>query len=263
MQDLTLTLIQADLIWEDRDANLAAFDRKINSISEETDLIILPEMFTTGFTMAAEKLAEPMDGPTVSWLLEKAGTKGTHILGSTIIVENGKYYNRLLWATPEGNLLTYDKKHLFRMSGEHGVYAPGSTRLTVPVKGWRLRPFICYDLRFPIWTRNLECAYDLALFVANWPAARAAHWRLLLQARAVENQAYVVGVNRVGKDGQGLAYDGDSAVIDPAGEVLCQQGNAPFVQTVTLNHDRLREYRENFAAWRDADTDLAALPEQA
>ena len=260
MQDLTVTLIQTQLVWEDIDANLAAFDKKINDISEKTDVIILPETFTTGFTMNASKVAEPMSGAAVSWIVKKSRQKNTHILGSVIIEEDGKYFNRLLWAKPDGELATYDKKHLFRMAGEHKVFSPGNRHLTIEVKGWKLRTFICYDLRFPIWVRNIAKEYDVAVFIANWPARRAPHWKLLMPARAVENQSYVIGVNRVGEDGNGIAYSGDSAVIDPLGNILFQQEDVPCTHTAKLSYDRIKEYRETFAVWLDADGDAVSFP---
>jgi len=259
MRDLTVTLIQAELFWEDIPANLATFDKKIDSIAEKTDLIILPEMFTTGFSMNAAKLAETMNGSSVSWILSRSKAKNTDIMGSVIIEEEGKYYNRLLWAKPDGTLMTYDKKHLFRMTGEHEVFTPGSKLLTVTVKGWKLRPFICYDMRFPIWNRNIDNQYDLAIYIANWPEKRASHWKILMPARAVENQCYVIGVNRVGTDGNGFAYSGDSSASDPIGNLLFQKADTPCTYTARLNYDRIREYRENFAAWRDADGDAVCF----
>ena len=260
MQDLTVTLIQTELAWEDIPANLAMLNRKIDAIYEKTDVMVLPEMFTTGFSMRAEKLAESMDGVAVSWMAAKSKQKNAHILGSVIIEEDKKYFNRLIWATPDGDVLTYDKKHLFRMAGEHKVFSAGNRCLTVEVRGWKLRPFICYDLRFPVWCRNINNSYDAAIYIANWPAIRAPHWKLLLSARAVENQCYVIGVNRVGKDGNGLAYSGDSSIIDPMGNVLFAQADTPCVTTATLDYDRIRKYRETFAVWQDADDDAAILP---
>jgi len=205
--------------------------------------------------MNAAKLAETMDGSTVSWLLSKSKARNVDIVGSVIIEENGKYYNRLLWAKPDSSLMTYDKKHLFRMTGEHEVFTPGDKLLTVTTRGWKLSPFICYDMRFPIWTRNVGNRYDAAIYIANWPERRAPHWKILMPARAVENQCYIIGVNRVGKDGNGLSYSGDSSIIDPMGNVLFQQTDTACVYTERLNYGRIREYRENFAAWRDADGD--------
>ena len=260
MQNLTVTLIQTELIWENIPANLAMLDTVIDGIAEKTDVIVLPEMFTTGFTMNAKKLAQSMAETAASWITGKAKQKNAHILGSAIIEVDKKYFNRLLWATPAGEILTYDKKHLFRMAGEHKVYSPGKDHLTVNVNGWKIRPFICYDLRFPVWCRNFENRYDAAIFIANWPARRAPHWKLLLAARAVENQCYAIGVNRVGEDGNGLAYSGDSAIIDPQGNVLFARADTPCVYTATLYYDRIKAYRESFAAWRDADTDAVNIP---
>lgn len=260
MQDLTVTLIQTELVWENIAANLAALDREIDAVSEKTDIIVLPETFTTGFTVNVGKMAESMSGSAVSWIIKKSRRKNVHILGSVIIEEDGKYFNRLLWAKPDGELATYDKKHLFRMAGEHKVFSPGNRHLTVEVKGWKLRTFICYDLRFPIWDRNIGNEYDVAVYIANWPGRRAHHWKLLLAARALENQSYVIGVNRVGKDGNGLAYSGDSSIIDPQGNILFQQADVPCTHTAKLSYDRIREYRETFAVWRDADGDAVSFP---
>ena len=260
MQDLTITLIQTELVWENIPANLAMFDEKIDRISEKTDVIILPEMFTTGFTMNVERMAESMNGSAVAWLIAKAGQKQAHILGSVMIKEDNQYFNRLVWAKPDGAILTYDKKHLFRMAGEHKVFSAGNRHLTVEVNGWKLRTFICYDLRFPVWSRNIGNAYDVAIYTANWPARRAHHWKLLLPARAVENQCYVIGVNRVGADGNGCAYSGDSSVIDPVGNIIYQQTDAPCIYTTKLEYAKVKEFRETFAAWQDADNDMLKFP---
>lgn len=256
MQDLTLTLIQTPLVWEDIDANLERFDAKVDALDAPTDLIILPEMFSTGFSMAPERLAESMDGKAAIWMCNKAAQKKTVITGSLIIKENDRYYNRLIWAEPDGRTTTYDKKHLFRYAGEEKVYSPGQQLVTVDLKGWKVRPFICYDLRFPIWTRNINQAYDLAIFVANWPARRAAHWRSLLLARAIENQTYVAAVNRVGEDGNGHRYNGFSALIDPMGQRLFEQENIACCPTLSISHDAMTRYRAKFPAWMDADDDM-------
>jgi predicted amidohydrolase len=253
MRDLTITLIQTPLHWEDIEANLAAVEKRLDRLDVDTDLVVLPEMFTTGFTMNAALLAQEMSGPAVQWLTQMAGRVGCAITGSMIIQEGQRYYNRLLWAQPDGQLEYYDKRHLFRMSGEHEIYSAGARHLTIHLHGWRLRPFICYDLRFPVWLRNVANAYDAAIYIANWPRPRSMHWKRLLQARAVENQSYVVGVNRVGTDGNGQDYSGDSMVIDPKGEVRFQAGERPCVQSVSLSYSDLVEYRETFPAWRDAD----------
>lgn len=255
MPDLTVTLIQTGLVWEDIDANLAMLGSKIDNINENTDLIILPEMFSTGFSMNAPHLAEPMDGRATSWLIKKAKETGAVITGSVMTEDGGRFYNRLIWARPDGICSIYDKKHLFRYAGEEKVYTAGKQPLTLGLHGWRIRPFICYDLRFPIWTRNLDLEYDLAVFVANWPARRSLHWRSLLRARAIENQSYVIGVNRVGKDGNALDYAGHTAVVSPLGELVFEEENNEIVQTVTLSKEDLERYRKEFPAWMDADKD--------
>ena len=253
MQDLKVTLIQTFLFWENIESNLSLFDEKIDGIRDETDLIVLPEMFTTGFSMNAEKLAQDMGGISVKWLREKSRSRQTDVTGSMIIRENGKYFNRLLWAKPDGTLSYYDKRHLFRMTGEEKVYSAGDKNITVELKGWRIRPFICYDLRFPCWTRNLNNSYDVAVFIANWPEKRTSHWKTLLPARAIENQCYVIGVNRVGEDGNGYYHSGDSSVIDPAGNIIFRKQDEESVYTASLSYQVLQEYRKSFPVWMDAD----------
>ncbi len=253
MTDLTVTLIQADLAWEDKQANIKAFDKKIRSITDKSDLIILPEMFTTGFSMNADNLAETMDGPTVQWMSDTARMSDSNLVGSIIVSEKDHFFNRLIWVRPDGNLMTYDKRHLFRYADEHHTYHAGTRHLTISLNGWRIRPFICYDLRFPVWTRNSEKGYDLAIFVANWPQPRAAHWQTLLKARAIENQSFVVGVNRVGKDGIGHNYQGDSAVINPTGEVLFHAAHQEAIHTCRLSYQHLVNYRDGFPALTDAE----------
>lgn len=255
-QDLTVSLIQTAVYWEDIEANIELFDQKINDIKEATDLIILPEMFTTGFTMNAQALAQSMTGSAVRWLKEKSQQKQADILGSVIIEENGKYYNRLVWAKPNGPLYTYDKAHLFRLAGEEKIYSTNLKKLTVELNGWRIRPFICYDLRFPIWTRNIHPLYDLAIFIANWPEKRSAHWRVLLQARAIENQCYVIGVNRVGNDGDGYPHRGDSSIIDAQGNIIIQQPDEMCTITRQLKYRPMAVYRKYFPAWMDADREV-------
>ncbi len=256
MSDLRVTLIQVDPAWEAIAANLAMFAAKIDSLDQPTDLIVLPEMFSTGFSMQAARLAETMDGRAVNWLRRMARQKNADITGSLIIEENGHYYNRLIWAHADGRVSTYDKRHLFRYAGEDKVFSAGQRALTVTLKGWRIRPFICYDLRFPVWTRNLGLVYDMALFVANWPATRAHHWQVLLRARAIENQAYVIGANRIGTDGNRLYYDGRSSVIAPDGDPLYENEQAAAMPTLTLLRSKLEEYRRAFPAWMDADQEL-------
>jgi predicted amidohydrolase len=259
MRDLKVTLIQSELIWEDIEANLKLFEDKINNIQEETDLIILPEMFTTGFSMKAKILAQDMNGSAVLWMQEKSKAKNADIVGSLIISENGKYFNRVVWAKPDGSVFTYDKKHLFRLIGEQNVYTAGEKHLTATLYEWKIRPFICYDMRFPIWTRNMDNQYDIAVYIANWPEKRALQWDLLMPARAIENQCYVIGVNRVGADGKGHKYIGGSSVIDPTGRTLFKKENVSFVKTISLSYDAVKEYREQFPAWMDADRDMICL----
>jgi len=253
MQDLTITLFQSDLAWEDIDTNIAAFEEKISRLSGRRNLIILPEMFPTGFSMNAVSLAETMGGKAVKWLTDTARRHQVNITGSMIITEDNRYFNRLIWARPDGELLTCDKRHLFRYADEHKTYTAGNRYLTISLNGWQIRPFICYDLRFPVWTRNTGNSYDLAIFIANWPQTRSAHWKALLTARAIENQSFVIGVNRVGTDGNGLEYSGDSCVIDPTGRVLFQAAYQETVHTFRLSHNDLDAYRGSFPALKDAD----------
>lgn len=256
MRDLTVSVIQTELIWENIELNLELFDKKIDNIQEQTDLIILPEMFTTGFTMNARVLAQGMNGHSVKWLMGKSREKNAHIVGSMIIYEDNKCFNRLVWSNTRGELFTYDKRHLFRMSGEDKVYSRGNKNITINVYGWNVRPFICYDLRFPVWLRNIGNEYDIAIFIANWPQNRSLHWKTLLQARAIENQCYVVGVNRVGQDGNGISYSGDSSIIDFTGNILFQRSHEVCIYTTRLVYKALENYRESFPAWMDVDSDL-------
>jgi predicted amidohydrolase len=226
MQDLTLTFIQAELVWEDTETNLANFDRKIDDIAETTDLIILPEMFNTGFSINPEGIAEPPDGKTFSWMQETAAQKNAALAGSVLTEEDGKYYNRFYWVNPDGTHQQYDKKHLFRIGKEWQVFTPGKEKTIVNFKGWKTLPLVCYDLRFPVWSKNRlidgEYEYDLAIYVANWPIPRIYAWRQLLIARAIENLAYVVGVNRVGKAAGNIDHSGDSMLVDALGHVIAK-----------------------------------------
>lgn len=260
MQDLKVTLIQSELVWEDIDSNLAGFNSRIDAIEEDTHLIVLPEMFSTGFTMNAPALAQDMKGSAIKWIIEKSAEKNVDIVGSIIADDGGKFFNRLLWAKPNGEIFTYDKKHLFRMAGEEKIYSAGTKNITVELNGWRIRPFICYDLRFPVWTRNIANQFDAAIFIANWPERRSAHWKALLQARAIENQCYMIGVNRVGTDGNGLSYSGDSSIIDPWGNIIFQKSNQTCIHTSELSYDVLKTSREDFPVWMDADNDIIRSP---
>lgn len=250
--DLDLALIQTTLAWQAPAANRAHFQGLLEQ-ARGADLVILPEMFSTGFSMDSAALAEPENGPTTAWLREQAQRIGAVICGSLIIQAlDGSYRNRLLWARPDGTLAHYDKRHLFRMAGEHKHYRAGEARVVLELKGWRVRPLICYDLRFPLWSRD-PSETDLLLYTANWPAARRQHWNRLLPARAIENLCYVTAVNRVGEDGKGHGYTGDSQVLDFQGESLVQAGGADGVFRARLSAAALAGYRERFPAHLDAD----------
>jgi predicted amidohydrolase len=252
MQNLRISLVQTRLDWQQPESNRSRLAELMAPLAGQTDLIVLPEMFTTGFTMEPETVAEPMSGPTLTWMREQAVTLNAAICGSVVIEDNG-YRNRLLFVTPEGEIEHYDKRHLFRMANEHQYYAAGDSRRVIEYKGWRILPQVCYDLRFPVWCRNRD-DYDLALFVANWPSPRRHPWRTLLLARAIENQCYVVGVNRVGEDGKGLEYSGDSLLVDFKGQALLDgPAGEPFIKTGLLSGEALQQFRHNFPAWQDAD----------
>ena len=255
MLDFTVSFIQTTLHWHQPATNRTVLERHINTISLPTDLIVLPEMFATGFTMEAAALAENMAGPTVQWMQRIAAARNAVVTGSLIIRDNDQHYNRLLWVRPDGTLSYYDKRHRFGMAGETGVYAAGQVRLLEEWRGWRICPLGCYDLRFPVWSRNSAAQpYDLLLYVANWPAARRAAWMSLLRARAIENVAYTLGVNRVGVDGNGLEYAGDSALLDMRGDYLVEAGNYETSITRTLRRADLDAFREQFPALHDADS---------
>ena len=304
MQDLSVTLIQTDLYWENPTANLANLEEKIAQISTQTDLIILPEMFNSGFTMNAKAVAEPMNLTTFKWLRQQAKKANAVVMGSFIVKcstgipsrgvdDTGKdsratledtgrdsratYHNRLIWMRPDGSFEKYDKRHLFRMGNEHLTFTGGTERLIVELKGWKICPLICYDLRFPVWSRqgkgeeerkdieegnvhnsqfithNSQLNYDLLIYIANWPSARSQVWDTLLQARAIENQSYCIGVNRVGNDGMGLNYSGNSAVIDFKGNQLFYQKELEVIHNQILNYQKLIDFRTKFPAYLDAD----------
>lgn len=258
MQDLNVTLIQSELYWQNIDANLAMFEEKIWEIGQSTDLIILPEMFNTGFSMEVQKLAEPMNSKTFRWMKQQAAQTQAVVTGSFIVREGNRYYNRLIWMEADGTYAYYDKRHLFRMAGEEKVYSAGNKQLICELKGWKICPMICYDLRFPVWSRNRQMGdeslqYDLLLFIANWPAARIEAWNTLLQARAIENLSYVAGVNRTGQDGKNIDYNGCSALVDPKGQLIYKEENQEAVQTLTLAYEPLSRFRQKFPAHLDAD----------
>jgi len=254
MQNLTITLVQTPLEWQNPAANRNAFSAQLAALKGKTDLIILPEMFTSGFSMQPEQVAEQMSGETLIWLQELAQELNATICGSMVIQHNTEFRNRFLFVTPDGSVSYYDKRHLFRMGNEHQHYAPGTERRVFEYKGWRILPEVCYDLRFPIWSRN-RSDYDLAIYVANWPAPRRNAWRTLLMARAIENQCYVAGVNRTGSDGNALEYAGDSMLVNYLGEPQLDLADAQFrIASTTLIGDDLHRFRESFPAWQDADS---------
>jgi len=258
MNPLRTCLVQSELVWENPVANRTHFESLLLPKAGAYDLVALPEMFTTGFTMEPKGKGEPTLGATAGWMQDLAQRIGATLMGSIIVEEDGHFYNRLLAVNGSGIQLTYDKRHLFRMAGEDQNYQGGTENPVLSVHGWKVCPLICYDLRFPVWSRNRfdgngVADYDVLLYVANWPAKRSAHWSALLRARAIENQAYCLGVNRVGEDGNGIAYSGDSAILNYVGETLdTVQGKAALL-TATLDYPSLQSYRTKFPAWQDAD----------
>ncbi|WP_339487493.1 amidohydrolase [Pseudomonas sp. EL_65y_Pfl2_R95] len=252
LPDLNIALVQSDLAWQDPAANREHFEQLLESV-KGADLVVLPEMFSTGFSMESAKLAEPEEGPTSQWMIAQASRMNAVVTGSLIIqAADGTYRNRLIWARPDGSVAHYDKRHLFRMAGEHKYFAAGEQQALFNLNGWNIRPLICYDLRFPVWSRD-SAETDLLLYTANWPAARRNHWNRLLPARAIENLCYVAAVNRTGSDGKGHAYSGDSKVIDFQGDVTLDCKDVTGVQCATLKGIDLAEYRQRFPADRDAD----------
>ncbi|GHA71424.1 amidohydrolase [Cognatilysobacter bugurensis] len=260
MQNLRISLVQGNTRWHDPAGNREYYGDLIAPLHDITDLVILPETFTSGFSNDAIEHAETMDGPTVAWMREQAAKLGAALTGSVQLRVDGKVFNRLLFVTPDGELQTYDKRHLFRYANEHERYAAGRDRLTVEWKGWRICPLVCYDLRFPVFSRNRfnverenALDYDLLIYVANWPSVRNYPWKTLLRARAIENLSYVAGVNRVATDGNGHSYAGESAVIDYAGQAISECGEHEVVTTTTLLAAELKAFRDRFPAMLDAD----------
>lgn len=263
MSTLTITTIQSNLNWEDKAANLGMFEEKINSIEDRTEIVILPEMFSTGFSMQPQLFAETMEGDTVDWMRRMAIDKKIIITGSIIIKEEDKFFNRLIWMLPNGDLGFYNKRHLFAYAGEDNHYSAGNKRLIASVKGWKINLQVCYDLRFPVWARQSSAhlgrdektwpEYDVLIYVANWPERRSHAWKTLLCARAIENQCYAIGVNRVGNDGNNIYHSGNSLVIDPLGEVLYHKADDEDIFTIALERERLNEVRAKFPFWKDAD----------
>ncbi len=256
MNALHITIIQSNLHWENKKENLAMFASKIDSIKEQTHVVLLPEMFTTGFSMNTS-LAENMDGETVQWMKKIASEKKVILCGSVMIKENNNYYNRLLWVLPNGEIGIYDKRHLFAYANEDKSYTAGEKRLITSVGGWRWNVQICYDLRFPVWARqqqkNNMTEYDVLLYVANWPERRSHAWKTLLQARAIENQCYVIGVNRVGEDANNITYGGDSCVINPLGEILDSKHKDEAIFSYSLQKEDLETFRNSFPFLKDGD----------
>ena len=249
---MEIAIIQADLVWENPKANRAQFEQKINTISQAVDLIVLPEMFSTGFTMFPNDLAETMNGETVNWMQEVAQTKQSAICGSIIIEENTNYYNRFVFVYPNGEIKTYDKKHLFSLAGEQNQYTQGTQKVIIEYKDWKICPQICYDLRFPVFSRNVE-EYDLLIYVANWPKPRIQAWDALLKARSIENMSYVVGVNRVGLDGNKHEYIGHSIVLDELGNSIVEANENNGVFFTTLDKVQMLQTREKLNFLNDKD----------
>ncbi|HLO92250.1 MAG TPA: amidohydrolase [Lentimicrobium sp.] len=256
---LKVILIQAPLVWADKIANLNYFTNQLNKIEKDTDLIILPEMFATGFVTEVIEIAEDTGGPVFQWLSEQSKKQNAVITGSIAVKEGNNYYNRLIWMRPDGSYEIYDKRHLFRMGNEHLNFSQGSKPLIIELKGWKIRPLVCYDLRFPVWSKNRLIndgyEYDVLIYVANWPASRCYAWQTLLAARAIENQAYCIGVNRIGIDGKGIPYKGGSVILDFKGKRQsgCDDDKAQLL-TGILDYDSLIHYREQFKVALDWDT---------
>jgi predicted amidohydrolase len=261
MSLLSITTLQADLVWEDKAANLRLFESKLEQLPKDAEIVVLPEMFTTGFSMNAAALAEDMEGETIDWMRDMAANYRIVLTGSMIAKVGDAYFNRLIWMLPNGQFGYYDKRHLFSLGNEHEHYQPGIKRLIASVKGWKINVQICYDLRFPVWARQqidrttemLQPEYDVLIYVANWPEKRSHAWKTLLCARAIENQCYVVGVNRVGKDGNNVYHSGNSLVIDPLGEVLYHVADEEDMATLQLQKEHLDEVRARLPFWKDGD----------
>ena len=251
--ELKVAIVQTALVWENPEENRRLLSHKIAAISADVDLVVLPEMFTSGFTMNPAEVAETMEGNTIVWLKKQAKVKQAVIMGSLVISENGKFYNRMVCVEPSGTITTYNKRHTFTLAGEHKVYTAGTEKVTFSYKGWKICPLVCYDLRFPVWARNVE-DYDLIIYVANWPKIRIGAWDVLLKARAIENMAYCIGVNRVGLDGNNFEYSGHSAAYDVLGNRLDTiLENQDVVEMVSLDKAAIKKYREKLNFLNDRD----------
>jgi len=258
MYDLTITLVQPDLVWQDKKSNLLKFEDFFQKFDRKTDLVVLPEMFNTGFVVDQRSLAEDMNGPTVEWMAKQAQVLKSVVTGSLVVVENGNYFNRLVWMEPTGNYKLYDKRHLFHPGNEHEQFSQGTEKIIVDLLGWKICPLVCYDLRFPVWSKNTwdngTYEYDILLYMANWPAARSYAYRQLLIARAIENQCYVVAVNRVGIDGKGTNHQGESTIIDFKGKHLIElTPNEEEMETGNVSFSQLADFRKGFMVGMDWD----------
>lgn len=258
MQDLTVAIVQSDMVWENTDANLEKFDLLLEKINPATDLVILPEMFNTGFSIKSDANAQTLEGKALHWMKQKAACLNMVVTGSILTKAGNRVFNRLFWLQPDGEIKKYDKRHLFRFAGEHKILSGGTEKLIVGLKGWKIQPLICYDLRFPVWSKNKfkngAYDFDLLLYLANWPEARSYAWKHLLIARAIENQAFCIGANRVGTDGYGNLHSGDSVILNPKGQIITK--GKPFGEEIvatTLHYDELAQYRKEFPVGLDWD----------
>ena len=262
---LSITIIQTNLHWENKAANLQMLEKKIFSIKEKTEVVVLPEMFSTGFSMKTEELAETMEGETIQWMKKISAEKKIILTESIIIEENSNYYNRIIWMQPDGQYGMYNKRHCFAFAGEDEHYTDGTKRLIASVNGWKINLLVCYDLRFPVWARQTpggEAEYDVLIYVANWPERRIHAWKTLLQARAIENQCYVVGANRVGDDGNNIHYTGESMIVDPLGEILYAKKDQEDIFIIKLDKTLLENTRNKFPFLKDADRFLILKKEE-
>jgi omega-amidase len=250
---MRINIVQPDIIWEDPESNKKKLTQIFDQVNGNVDVFLLPELFLTGFTMNVTELAVGMNGTHIEWMQSISQEYKACLCGSVIIKEKDKYFNRLIWMFPDGSLQYYDKRHLFRMGQENRYYYPGEKHLIISHNQWSIMPLICYDLRFPVWSRNTQ-SYDILVYHANWPAPRNHVWEVLLKARAIENQAYVIGVNRVGKDGTGINYTGNSMLVNPKGEIIISLGSEETTATIDIDLESLQEFRQKFPVYLDADS---------
>ncbi len=254
MENLRVSYIQSDIDWENKERNLEKYALEIGKLTGTTDLILLPEMFPTGFSMTPEKLFELPQGNVIEWMHKQSQLTNAVVAGSLIVKDGEEFFNRFYFAFPDGKSSFYDKRHLFRMANEHKHYSAGEKHVVIEINGWRIRPLVCYDLRFPVWSRN-RSDYDVLVFVANWPAKRKMHWETLLRARAIENQAFCIGVNRIGRDDNEIDYSGDSLIFDPFGDVLSSETHlVSKTELIELEWSSIDRLRKGFPAALDADS---------